>query len=328
MLTWAGLPSSIQLQRDVSLAQLSTLNVGGTAQWFTPVYELQQFQQAQAWAEEEGLSIFYLGEGSNVLFSDAGLPGLVVQNRMSGMEQSGNEAELGAGEKLEDVICWLNGLGLAGLERLYGIPGTIAGALVGNAGAYGQQIGDSVVEVSFWSGDRVEVLSASDLEFHYRHSLFQTHREWFILNCRLRLRKSAKPLQDISQEILTRRLVKYPVGLKCPGSFFKNITLDEISKEALEKIPEDFIMFGKIPAGKLLEAVGANGVRRGDAQFTGYHGNLIMNLDQATSDDILSLAHQYAERVWKHFCIRLEPEIRIADEENWPNLRFRRNRDE
>lgn len=80
-------------------------------------------------------------------------------------------------------------------------------------------------------------------------------------------------------------------------------------------------MFGKIPAGKLLEAVGANGVRRGNAQFADYHGNLIVNLGQATSQDILTLADEYAGRVWKHFRIRLEPEILIIDDGEWIHLR-------
>jgi UDP-N-acetylmuramate dehydrogenase len=319
MLTPADLPSSIQLQRDVSLAQFSTLQVGGTAQWFITVDKLQQLQQAQTWAEQEGLSIFYLGHGSNVLFSDESLPGLVIQNLIKGRQQDGNEVELGGGEKLEDVIGWVNDLGLAGMERLYGIPGTLAGALVGNAGAYGQQVSDAVVEVRFWSENQVKVLPASDLAFGYRHSLFKTHREWFILSCRLRLTRSVESLRDVSGEILSRRLEKYPAGLRCPGSFFKNITLDEIAKETLEKVPENFIMFNKIPAGKLLEAVGAKGVRRGDAQFAPYHGNLIINMDQATSQDILLLAREYAERVWKRFSIRLEPELFILQEDSWPN---------
>ena len=319
MSTSADLPSSIQLQRDVSLANWSTLQVGGTAQWFTQVDQLRQLQQAQTWAKQEGLPVFYLGDGSNVLFSDGSLQGLVIQNLIKGRHQNGREVEVGGGEKLEDLVCWLNGLGLAGMERLYGIPGTLAGALVGNAGAYGQQMSDVVVEVSFWSGDQVEVWSAPDLEFGYRHSSFKTHRERFILNCRLRLTQSVESLQGVSEEILAKRLQKYPVGLRCPGSFFKNITLEEISREALEKVPADFIMFDKIPAGKLLEAVGANGVRRGDAQFASYHGNLIINLDQATSQDILSLAQEYAERVRERFSIRLEPEIFILQEDNWPN---------
>ncbi|MEE2822700.1 MAG: UDP-N-acetylmuramate dehydrogenase [Acidobacteriota bacterium] len=293
---------------------MSTLKVGGIAEWFTQVNQLQQLQQAQAWAKQEGLPIFYLGDGSNVLFPDGSWPGLVIQNGIKGRQQkSSTEVQLCGGENLQNIVCWLNDLGLAGMECLYGIPGTLAGALVGNAGAYGQQLSDAVVEVSFWSGDQIEVLSSSELDFGYRHSIFKTHREWFILNCQMRLTESIEPLQDVSGEILSRRLKKYPVGLKCPGSFFKNISIHQVPQKILEKIPEDLIMFDKIPAGKLLEAVGANGMRRGDAQFASYHGNLIINLDKATSQDILLLAREYAEQVWNRFSIRLEPEIFIFE---------------
>ncbi|MFB3068418.1 MAG: UDP-N-acetylmuramate dehydrogenase [Acidobacteriota bacterium] len=328
MINSTPVPSSLALRRDVLLANLSTLNVGGIASWFTQVHDLQQLKEARNWANKQGLPIFYLGEGSNVLFSDEGFPGLVLQNRITGMEHYGEEVELGGGENLEEAIRRLNQLSLSGMERLYGIPGTVAGALVGNAGAYGQQIGDLVVEISIWSKNREQVLPALDLEFRYRSSLFQRRRDLFILSCRLRLKKSTEPLQEISDEILSRRLLKYPVELKCAGSFFKNISLDEISKTALEKIPEDFIMFGKIPAGTLLEAVGAKGVRRGDAQFADYHGNLILNLGRATSQDILTLANEYAGLVWERFRIRLKPEILIADHEDWPNLQNLRGVDE
>lgn len=328
MISPAPVPSSLALQQDVSLADLSTLKVGGTASWFTQVHDLKQFQQTWIWAEEQALPVFYLGEGSNVLFSDSGFPGLVIQNCMAGIEQQDEEVEIGGGHNLLQAIRHVNRLKLAGMERLYGIPGTVAGALVGNAGAYGQQIGDCVVEASIWSNNQVQVLPALELEFRYRDSLFQRRPDWFVLKCRLRLQESHDPLQDISEEILTKREVKYPQGLKCPGSFFKNIDLDEISKPALEKIPDEFIMFGKIPAGKLLEAVGANGVRRGDAQFADYHGNLIVNLGQATSQDILTLADEYAGRVWENFRIRLEPEILIVDDGEWSNLKASRGPDE
>lgn len=320
MISPTPVPSSPALRQDVSLADLSTLKVGGTASWFTQVHDLEQLQQTRLWAAEQGLPIFYLGEGSNVLFSDEGFPGLIVQNCITGIEQYGEEVEIGGGQNLLEAIRRLNRLKLSGIERLYGIPGTLAGALVGNAGAYGQQIGDSVVGVSICSDHQIQI-PALDLDFRYRCSLFQRQPDWFILSCRLRLQKSSEPLQDISDEILTKRLVKYPQGLKCPGSFFKNVQVNEISETTLEKIPEDFIMFGKIPAGKLLEAVGANGVRRGDAQFAEYHGNLIVNLGGATSQDILTLADEYSGRVWERFQIRLEPEIFIVDNGNWANLK-------
>ncbi len=176
MINPTPVPSSLALQQDVSLADLSTLNVGGTASWFTQVHNLQQFQQTRLWAEEQGLPIFYLGEGSNVLFSDAGFPGLIVQNCITGIERSGEEVEIGGGQNLIEAIRRLNRLKLSGTERLYGIPGTLAGALVGNAGAYGQQIGDAVVEVSVWSDHQIQV-PALNLEFRYRSSLFQRQRD-------------------------------------------------------------------------------------------------------------------------------------------------------
>ena len=117
---------------------------------------------------------------------------------------------------------------------------------------------------------------------------------------------------------MAKRLVKYPIGLKCPGSFFKNVVLSELSENARRRIPDTFIIGDKVPAGKLLEAVGARGVSRGDAQFAEYHGNLIINRGRAKSADILVLARKYAGRVLEDFRIRLEPEILIVDDSEWP----------
>mgnify|MGYP003315585139 CR=1 FL=1 len=114
MLTSAGQPPAIQLQRNVSLSSLSTLKVGGIAEWFTQVNQLQQLQQAQAWAKQEGLPIFYLGDGSNVLFPDGSWPGLVIQNGIKGRQQkSSTEVQLCGGENLQNIVCWLNDLGLS-----------------------------------------------------------------------------------------------------------------------------------------------------------------------------------------------------------------------
>jgi len=305
--------SLLDLKQDVSLAELTSLKVGGTAKYLVEIQDIQQLPEACSWATQQGLPTLFLGEGSNFLFPDYGFSGLLIRNRITGKEASGDEVNLAGGENLERSIRWLNQLQLSGMERMYGIPGTIAGALVGNAGAYGQEIGDLVIDVSTWINNRIEVLSVSELSFHYRWSAFKEDPSRFILSCRLRLRKSSKNLQKISNEILSKRALKYPKGLKCPGSFFKNILLDNVCEEAVERIPDNFIMFGKIPAGKLLEKVGANGARRGNAQFANYHGNLIINRGKASSEDMLQLAREYAQRVWEHFRIQLETEVVIVD---------------
>jgi len=311
---------SPELQTNISLAELSTLKVGGIGQWLVEVQNLEQLRQSYNWAKSRAVPILYLGDGSNIIFSDKGFPGLLIQNRFKGRNRSKNEVEIGSAENLEEVIAWLNHLGLQGMERMFGIPGTIGGALVGNAGAYGQEIGKKVIDISVFIDGEVRVLPKSTFHFLYRNSAFKQHPDWFILKCKLRLSKSSKDLQQISDDILSKRLVKYPTSLRCPGSFFKNVVLDELSQETTDQIPDDFVMFGKIPAGKLLEAVGANGIRKGEAQFADYHGNLMINLGQASSQDILKLADEYAGRVLDRFGIQLQPEVVIIDNNQWPYL--------
>ncbi len=301
------------LQRDVPLAPFTTLNLGGPARYFLPVTSEEQLESARRWADGERIPWMILGEGSNILFSDEGYPGLVIQNRITGIERDGLEVEVGGAENLPRLIEWLNSRGLAGMERMYGIPGTVAGALVGNAGAYGQEIGDSVVDVQACSAKGRLQLQSEDLGLRYRHSLLKVRRDLVLLRCRLRLRKTSGNLQRISDSILEKRLVKYPVGLRCPGSFFKNVVFEELSQTVRDSIPEDWVMHGKIPAGRLLQEVGARGACRGGAWVADYHGNLIVNRGAASSSDIRLLAEEYGTRVEERFGIRLEAEILIVD---------------
>ena len=305
---------------DVSLAKLTSLQVGGVGDWFAQVCNIQQLEQADVWAKRRGVPILFIGEGTNILFPDQNFHALVLQNCIKGIKRSGNEVEVGGGENLNQLIRWLNRQNLAGMECMYGIPGTVAGAVAGNAGAYGQEISDLVMTVRVWSANQVGIFTSEEAEFRYRHSVFKDHRDCFILSCRLRLRQSRKKLQEISNTILSKRREKYAVGLKCPGSFFKNVLVRDLSPEVIRAIPRDCIQFGKIPAGKLLELVGAKGARRGDAQFADYHANLMVNVGRASSENILSLAYEYADRVWDRFQIRLEPEIRVVNNESVANF--------
>jgi UDP-N-acetylmuramate dehydrogenase len=314
--------SDVEISHDVPVSSLTTLGVGGRCHGYVEIRSLAEFKRVYLQAQASGTQILVIGEGSNLLFSDSGFAGLVIRNRIQLKIRSGVEVEVGGGENLLEVIHWLNHLGLAGMQKMYGIPGTVAGALVGNAGAYGQEIGDVVVRVDAWKAGELISFSKDSLQLQYRSSFFKHHPGWFIVNCRLRLHKSHSNLQSLSEEILAQRLVKYPPGLKCPGSFFRNVVISEISEDIKQSLPETFIYGDRIPAGKLLEAVGACGVRRGDAQFADYHGNLIINRGEAKSEDILSLANEFAGRVFEHFQIRLEPEILIVDDSGeWPYLK-------
>ncbi|RPJ60021.1 MAG: UDP-N-acetylmuramate dehydrogenase [Acidobacteria bacterium] len=308
--------AELNLIPRVSLAELTTIRVGGAADWFTRVYAVEQLARAVAWATDRHLPFLFLGEGSNVLFPDSGFRGLVIKNRLVGFEHYADEVQVAGGENLGEVIQRLSRLHLAGLECMYGIPGTIAGAIVGNAGAYGQEIRDCIVEVSAWSpAGGVQAFDREAMQFSYRHSLLKDRRDLFVLSCRLRLRPSQENLAARSDEILRKRLAKYPIGLRCPGSFFKNILVSQLSPEVLAGIPTDFIQYGKIPAGRLLEEVGAKGASRGDALIAEYHGNLLINRRLASSRDVLALASEYAQRVWDRFQVLLEPEILVVETE-------------
>ena len=294
------------------------MRVGGQSRWFCEIRDPQSLAAAYHWAKGQGLPIFFLGDGSNVLFSDLEFPGLVLRNRTSGRERSGNQTLVAGGENLGELIRWTNQQQLSGMERMYGIPGTVAGALLGNAGAYGQEICESVTETTVWSADGgIRKLSRSEIKFGYRHSIFKERKDCFILDCTLSLKPNRERLQEISDSILETRLAKYPAGLKCPGSFFKNLLATELSNQARRVIPDDFVQFGKIPAGRLLEAVGAQGARSGNASFAKHHANLLINEGNATAKHILSLANEYADRVRERFHLSLEPEIFIVGDQEW-----------
>src|SRR5690606_4362744 len=303
--------SSVQYQENLPLRDLSTLQIGGPCRYFTTIHHLDAWVAVFHWGKRRSLPRLVIGEGSNILFHDAGFRGLVVRNELKGIHRQGTLVEVAGGENLGEFIRFLNRCGLAGMERMYGIPGTVAGAVVGNAGAYGQEISDHLTEVDVWTGATLRILKAGALEFAYRDSIFKRNPDWFIVRCRFEFHRSHSDLQAISEAILARRTEKYPPRLRCPGSYFKNVLVEQLTPEQIRRIPTGFIQFGKIPAGRLLDAVGAKGACRGQACFASYHANLIINCGGATAHDVTTLAQEYSDRVRDQFSLQLEPEIRI-----------------
>jgi UDP-N-acetylmuramate dehydrogenase len=310
--------------RFSAFAQLepyNTLGLKARCRWLAEVTDSVQLGEFWSWALDRQLPVFFLGDGSNVVFADEYYPGLVIVNRIAGFELRGEEVLAGGGESLLELIERLNARGLAGLESLYGIPGTLGGAIVGNAGAYGQEIGDRVVEVEVITPTSRFWCHRVDLAFSYRSSRFKFERNWFLSRCRLRLNLSDVDLRSHSEAILRERLRKYPARMKCPGSFFKNVPWETLAPEVRERIPSSFLLHGKIPAGKLLESVGARGLQRGNAAVAEWHGNLFVNLGEARAEDLLGLADELAARVLDRFGIQLEPEVVIVGEARWPHLK-------
>jgi UDP-N-acetylenolpyruvoylglucosamine reductase len=201
-------------------------------------------------------------------------------------------------------------LGLSGLETLSGIPGAVGGAVFGNAGAYGRSISESVGKVEIWDGQDRRWLPGSACRFGYRESVFKS-TDWIILSVVFRLKKGEKKkLIRISRQITKTRLKKYPSGLKCPGSFFKNILVKDVSGKSLKLVDRDKIIEGKIPAGYLLEEVGAKGMGCGGIAVADYHGNLLINTGRGRAGEVRRLGGLLKGRVRKKFGIELEEEVR------------------
>lgn len=304
----------INLQENVSLKEFTTFKIGGIAKYFCKAESIEDIMEAVKFAQGKKLAFFILGGGSNLLISDEGFPGLVIKNEISGI--AGNdELIVQSGTKLSQLVEYSINHGLEGLQKMGGIPGTVGGAIKGNAGAYGQTISDYLTEVACLDGTEIKLLPKNQCGFDYRDSIFQQNPPaggQVILEAYFKLSK-ADPivLSRQSLEILAQRMAKYPQGLKCPGSFFKNIPMDKIPADKLAIIPKDKITFNKVPAAVLLEMTGAKGKQIGNIEVSTTHANLIINKGGGSAQDVWNLAHDLMQDVKEKFGITLEPEVQL-----------------
>lgn len=305
--------SSNNFSKDVLLAPLTTLGIGGPARFFVEVNNLDDLKAAVTTAQKDKIPYLVIGSGSNLLINDKGFHGLVIKNSIRGIKINSNTINVQGGTLLQKLVDTANKNGLGGLEKLTDIPGTVAGAIYGNAGAYGQTISEYLVRVRVFDGKIEKWLNKKQCGFEYRESGFKKNKSTIILEAELQLIKADRDqLEKMSNEIIMIRRIKYRRGIKCPGSFFKNIIASNLPKDVLAKIPPDKIVYGKIPAGYLLEAIGANGKSHDGVRIANHHGNLFMNTGRGTAKAFYELAKEYQEKVKEKFGIELEPEVQLV----------------
>lgn len=303
------------IREDVALSQISTFGIGGPARWYSRVSTPRQLVAAVLEAKKSSQPYLLVAGGSNVVFADRGFAGLVIQYFRSrgGVAVRGEIIQCEAGVPLGRLITTAVKNGLGGLEAMSGIPGTVGGAVVGNAGAYGQSISDHLLEVTIFDGKIERRLTKAECRFAYRESVFKTPRakHWLVLGARFKLTPAdSKVLTQHARQIMATRQKKYQPGLRCPGSFFKNVLVAGVSQRALRLIDPAKVIDGKIPAGYLLEAIGAKGLRRGRIKIADFHGNLLINEGGATAAEVKKLAAILKQRVFKKFGIKLQEEVR------------------
>jgi UDP-N-acetylmuramate dehydrogenase len=284
------------LEKNFRLAELTTYRVGGPAQWFVAPHSLEQLQASVQWAASEGVAITVLGAGSNLLISDHGLSGLVISTRHLREQTLSAETAtitVAAGKPLPR-LCWqLAKQGWAGLEWAVGIPGTIGGAVVMNAGAHGESISDSLVEALILEPNgAIKTLSNAELEYGYRSSTLQGGQN-IVLSATFSL-KAGQPAETVkatTEAHLNHRLTTQPYELPSCGSVFRN------------PLPRT--------AGWLIENSGLKGFTMGGAQVAQKHANFIVNLGGATASDIYALIFHIQKQIEDRWELRLRPEVKI-----------------
>jgi len=265
------------LRENVPLAPLSTFRVGGKARYYTEASGALELAAVFEYAEGHKLPLYVLGGGSNVLFSDKGFPGIVVRIVNGGVHVSHDKITAGAGIVLFDVVRTAKDAALQGMESLAGIPGSFGGAVRGNAGAFGSEIGRLITSVK--ALDRhtgmVKEYTQAQCQFGYRKSIFKQRLELVVLSAEIRLVPGDKAvLERVIKETVALREAKHPQDAKCAGSFFMNPTVtDEHLLQEFEKDTGMPSKDGKLPAGWLIDHVGLRGKKVGGAMVSNQHPN-------------------------------------------------------
>ena len=285
------------------MAKHVTFRVGGPAEWFLRVDTVEQLKQVITFCKEQEEPYYVIGNGSDLLVSDTGVRGAILHLEGEFTEITVKENVnagvcdvcVGAGVMLAGLSLRVGKKGFTGLEFANGIPGTVGGAVLMNAGAYGGEIKDTITAADVMTKDgEIRHLKKEELKLSYRHSAMMESgdmvlRAYFNLKVRPKLQIFA-----VMESYRKARQEKQPLEYPSAGSTFKR--------------PEGYF------AGKLIQDAGLKGYRVGGAMVSDKHSGFVVNVDNATATDIRQLMKDVAEKVKEQFLVELEPEVRIIGE--------------
>ena len=305
----------MNLQENVLLKNYSNYKIGGPAKHFIEVESTEELKDVLRLVNSQAQDkIAILGGGTNVLISDEGFDGLIILNRIKGIEREGGNLRIGSGTSIQDILEYCIENSLSGLEWAGGLPGTIAGAVRGNAGAFKGETKDNVVEVESLGLENLneKIRNNAQCQFGYRNSIFKSGEglDEFITHVVLELTLGDQ--EEIKEKI--KQKIDYrnnPMNYPSLGSTFKNISLDSLSpglqKEFAEIVKID--PFPIVPTTKLLALCGLKGKRVGGAMISDKHPNFIVNIDNATAKDVKALIEIAKQIIREKYNLSLEEEI-------------------
>ena len=288
----------LEVKISEPLSKHSTLRIGGCADYALFPKNNEELIYALNSCKNRGFRFTVAGNGSNLLFDDRGYRGAVIfTTKMNSCEYIHSDSvfvKVGCGKSLTELAGDAGRKhALSGLEFAYGIPGTVGGAVYMNAGAYGGQISDVVIETEYYDSTdgKIKKLSATDHDFSYRHSIFQEHKEFIILSTLIKLTEgNAEAIFALMNKNMNSRKEKQPLELPNAGSTFKR--------------PGENIF-----VGKLIEESGLKGYSIGGAQISEKHAGFTVNIGGATSSDILALIDHVKTVIYEKYQVTLESEI-------------------
>ncbi len=304
----------IEVQQFVPLAPLTTFQIGGEAEYFVDVKTEDELREAIRYAREKQISYVVLAGGSNALVPDEGIKGLVIHFVSKDFSFAGSELSADAGCNLLALIRAAATNGLGGWEKLSGIPGTIGGAVRGNAGAFGPEIKDFVTKVRALHSETGESQDFTNdaCDFSYRHSFFKDHSEWIITVVQAKLAQLEPAIITKSiEETIAEREKRHLQNVKAAGSFFMNPVAPSEIVEMFEKEKGVKSREGRVPAGWLIEKAGMKGATVGGAIASLQHPNYIVNMGSAKATDVRELAERIKVAVREMFNITLQEEAAI-----------------
>ncbi|MCJ8045315.1 UDP-N-acetylmuramate dehydrogenase [Blautia sp. NSJ-166] len=282
---------------EEAMSQHTTFKIGGPADYFLMPDKGEDVGRVIKICKEKEIPYFILGNGSNLLVGDGGYRGAVIQiyRNMSSVTVEGNEITAQAGALLSAVAAAAKNASLTGFEFAGGIPGTIGGAVVMNAGAYGGEMKDVLTEVTVMNAEGdIFTLPTEELELGYRTSIIKT-AGYIVLEAKIRLKEgNPEVIRETMKDLTIRRTTKQPLEYPSAGSTFKR--------------PEGYF------AGKLIMDSGLAGYQVGGAQVSEKHCGFVINAGDATARDVRTLMDNVRDIVYKKYGVTLEPEVKFLGE--------------
>ena len=270
----------------------TSLRIGGPVDYYFEPLDKEDASSIISYLQKQNFPFIAIGKGTNLLVHDDGFRGAVVnlENSLKLIQVSDHYVYAEAGVTLIRFVDFCIQQGFKGVEMLAGIPGTVGGAVVMNAGAFGGEISNYLIDAEILRDGNKKILTKDDIGFSYRHSSLSTND--VVLSARFKLESGDKEeLMKIRNDLILKRNRKHPINYPNCGSVFKN--------------PQG------TPAAKLIEDVGLKGTICGKAQISEKHGNFIINLGGATANDVMSLIKLIRDKVNEKYGITLELEVRL-----------------